>query len=134
MQGVFFAIIAIGRGSEWPPQCNTSGTRSRCDCVVTPDVPQSEIAATNFVSRQSFGRTIGRKNGEKLGELSLGIFVLYMLCRMTPKISPQIPPNLSLRVNLVATIPKFQLREVLDLGGPNRVGLEGGQAVPNQSP
>ena len=61
---------------------------------VMPEIPQSEIAATNFFS----GRETGRKIGRNFRRNFDGVFVLCTVCRITQKNCPQFPCNLSLRV------------------------------------
>ena len=63
---------------------------------ITPDFPQSEIAATNFYDS---GGSLGEELGEELGEIFCA-FLCLICCTewMTHKSSPKIPPNLSLHV------------------------------------
>ena len=62
---------------------------------VTPDIPQSEIVATNFYDRAKFWAKNWAKNWAKFWTK----FSCFIRCAERPtKISPQIPPNLSLHV------------------------------------
>ena len=84
----------------------------------TPDIPQSEIVATIFLT----GRNSGRRIGWNFGRNFLGIFVLHSVFRTThqnfsPNSSQFITPCLVTAP--VTEISKLHLRELLGLGVPN---------------
>ena len=83
-----------------------------------PDIPQSEIAATDFDGR---AKELSEELGEILDEHFWGIFVLHVLSRMThqnffPNSSQFITPCLVTAP--VVEISKFHLHELLRLGVP----------------
>ena len=95
-------------------------------CPIMPDIPQSELAATNLCDwGGSLGEEMGGELGERLDKCFLGIFVLHLLCRPT-KISPKVLPgyhydmSLCLVRALVAEISNFGLRKLLALWAPKK--------------
>ena len=71
--------------------------RTGGNTILTPDIPQSEIAATNFYDRAKFWAKNRAKN---LGRNFLGIFVLHLPCRTTHQ---NFSPNSSQFATHVAT-------------------------------
>ena len=85
---------------------------------VTPDIPQSEIAATIFYDR---AKSWAKNWAKFCTNFSGRIFVLHALCRTThqnfsPNSSQFITPCLVMA--LVAEMSKFHLRKLLGLGTP----------------
>ena len=106
--------VGGGIPRSWGPSSATRETIFRE--FVTSDIPQSEIAATNFYDRAKSWAKSWAKN---FGRTFLGIFVLHLLCRAThqnfsPNSSQFITPCL-VRTP-VAEFSKFHLRELLGLG------------------
>ena len=80
------AKISATGGSGMGCDRGVAATPLRHTQNFTPETPQSEIAATNFLAGRNPGRNFR------------GVFVLHSLCRTTHQNFSQIPPNLSLHV------------------------------------
>ena len=105
--------------------CSGNGLRFRCglERQVTLDIPQGEIAATNFYDLyRSLGEKLGEELGEMLDEILNEIFMLHLLCRTAHQ--NFFPNSFQFIIPCLVTTPeaeisKFHLRELPGLGAPN---------------
>ena len=85
--------------------------------MVTPDFPQSEIAATNFYDS---GGSLGKELSEESGEIFCACRASFAVVAVQndPQIFSQ-NSSQSITPCLVAENLKFHLRELLGFGGRN---------------